>query len=231
MPSWKHNLELGARRDGMIKYDWAPGMPFLGEFEGGRCFPQVFSAPIDGPAPAMPSFTDDAIFAKEKKSLFQLVVVLDDLADLPAAKAALSNVDALSGGELSAEEATFIVHDFSNTSQSVLPPSECQCIIRVLTAPEYISASALHPENAIHRPAPHFYNPNRIRDDIGRDKNFAILRPDRFIFAACRDRKELEHAAGLIPEYLKSSSGYAAGEKNATEADKERFKHYENLWG
>ena len=213
IPSWKHNLELGARREGMIKYDWGPGMPFLREYEGGRCFPQVFSAPINEPAPAMPSFTDDAIFAEKKKCLFQVVVLLDNLTSLPMVEKDLADIDTRSTGELNAKEATFIVHDFSTPGPASTSDLNTTNIIRVLTASEYTATTALYPENAIHRPTPHCYNPNRIRDDIGHDKVFVILRPDRFVFATCRNRTELEHAAGLISESLQLPKGHAKDEK------------------
>jgi hypothetical protein len=73
----------------MIKYDYRPGMPFLKELEGGRCMPQVFSAPIDGAAPAMPMLIDDMIFAQEKKKLFQIVAIITSIEEVKAAEADL----------------------------------------------------------------------------------------------------------------------------------------------
>ena len=187
----------------MVKYDWTPGMPFLKDYEGGRCLPQVFSALIDGPAPAMPTFTDDTIFAGKKQCLFQVVVLLDELAGVSAAEKELAGIDTCSAGELRAQEATFLIHDFATPRRrSVEAQRQDLNIIRVVTASEYEEVSALHPENAVHRPNPQFYNPNRIRDDVGHDKVFIIVRPDRFIFAACRDRTELEHTASLIAASL-----------------------------
>jgi hypothetical protein len=77
VPSWKCSLEQGHRAQGTTKYDWAPGMPFFPQFRGGKSFPQVFCAPIDGPAPPIPMFTDDAVFHAEKKGCFQIVALLD----------------------------------------------------------------------------------------------------------------------------------------------------------
>ncbi|PVH71143.1 hypothetical protein DL98DRAFT_597227 [Cadophora sp. DSE1049] len=39
IPSQIHKLEMGARRYGMISYDYAPGMTFLPAYGGGLCFP------------------------------------------------------------------------------------------------------------------------------------------------------------------------------------------------
>jgi hypothetical protein len=206
VPSWKHDLEMGARRDGMIKYDYRPGMPFLKELEGGRCMPQVFSAPVNELAPAMPSFTDDMIFAPEKKKLFQIAVIVTSVEELESAQADLVEVDKLSSGEMSAAEATYILHDSSGPIDQSSLPTDIPYITRVITGEEYTLATERHPENLIHRPPPLYYNPNRIRDDIGKDKKYIILRPDRFIFAACRDKEELEQAASSLQQCLMGGS-------------------------
>jgi len=212
----------------MIKYDYRPGMPFLKEFEGGRMLPQVFCAPVGELAPPMPMFTDDIIFAKEKRCLFQLVVLLTSLAEISVLKADLVNVDNLSEGELSADEATFILHDFSHLSKpagdshtlapSALTPAMSRYITRVITGGEYEGATWYHSDYAIHRPPPLYYNHERLRNDIGRDQVFVILRPDRFVFAACRDRAELEKAAGLMRDVLEGG-GEGSGEEGKGEVE------------
>ncbi|MCJ1244020.1 hypothetical protein MMC30_001217 [Trapelia coarctata] len=231
VPSWRHQLELGGR-GGMIQYDYRPGMPFLEQFEGGRMFPQVFCAPVGELAPPMPMFTDDIIFSKEKKCLFQLVVIVESVAEIGRLKADLADIDTLSEGELDAEEATFILHDFSYLKASVSsasfqagPKSNLEdgdiatiprYITRTVTSGEYAATTDHHPDYAIHRPPPLRYNHERIRNDIGKDKKFVILRPDWFVFAACRDKGELEKAAGSIKRVL-----HGVGE--GVEQERERF--------
>lgn len=194
----------------MTKYDWAPGMPFLQQYAGGKSFPQVFSAPIDGPAPSIPTFTDDTIFAPEKKGLFQIVALLDRIDQLNAARTDIAQLK--SSGSLSIldpSEATYIVHSVSSGAApvSALPDKEKMRdnIIRVLGAEEYIAAGRT--DDAISkgfpRPPPVFYDPNRIRKDIGYDKVYVIVRWDRFVFAACRNYTELKDAVSRVEPTLR----------------------------
>ena len=210
VPSRKHRLQLGGRVDGMAKYDWSIGMPFLPQYEGGKSFPQVFSAPIDGPAPAIPTFTDDTIFGPEKKGIFQIVALLDSVDQLHNVRGDLAHIktsDSLSF--LDPTEATLILHGeipaVPQTSPLLGPESARGNTIRVLSAEEYTAAGVT--ESALKigfpRPPPLFYDPSRIRKDLGFDKVYVIVRWDRFVFAACRDRSELQKAAGLIEGCLK----------------------------
>jgi len=196
----------------MTKYDWAPGMPFLPHYEGGRSFPQVFSAPIEGPAPSVPAFTDDTIFAPSKSGLFQIVALLDSIGQLSAARADIAELKP--SGPLSVldpSEATYIVHGASGAPRvNVLPDHEVrrQNIIRVLGAEEYTAAGRTGDAviKSFPRPPPLFYDPNRIRKDLGRDKVYVIVRWDRFVFAACRDYSELQHAVSLVEATLRGGS-------------------------
>ena len=195
----------------MAKYDWSIGMPFLPQYDGGKSFPQVFSAPVDGPAPAIPTFTDDTVFAPQKKGIFQIVALLDSIDQLPNARkdlALINTSDSLSA--LDPTEATLIIHGeipaISKTSHLLYSESMRSNTIRVLSAEEYTAAGAT--ESALKtrfpRPPPLFYNPNRIRKDLGLDKVYVIVRWDRFVYAACRDRAELQNAVDMIEESLKA---------------------------
>jgi hypothetical protein len=113
---------MSVRRDGMIKYDYRPGMLFLKELEGGHRMPQVFSAPIDGAAPAMPMFTDDMIFAQEKKKkLFQIDVIITSIEEIKAAEANLVEVDKLSANKQTHMEATKVL----NLTPKAFQGSDC----------------------------------------------------------------------------------------------------------
>lgn len=46
VPSWKRWLEQGARREGMLKYTFEPGMHFLPDLGGGKMMPQVYASPL-----------------------------------------------------------------------------------------------------------------------------------------------------------------------------------------
>ena len=198
----------------MTKYDWAPGMPFLQQYEGGKSFPQVFSAPIDGPAPSIPAFTDDTIFAPDKKGLFQIVALLDSMDQLNAARADIAAIKP--SGSLSVldpSEASYLIHGGTSGAApvSVLADKEAsrQNVIRVLGSEEYIAAGRTDSVAAKNfpRPPPFFYDPNRIRKDLGYDKVYVIVRWDRFVFASCRNFSELQHAASLVEATVRGRTG------------------------
>ena len=113
IPVWKRHLELGPRAQGMTKYDWTLGMPFLSQFGGGKSFPQVFCAPIDEPAPPIPMFTDDAVFKAGKKGCFQIVALLNSLQQLPVVMENVKSITPLVGDGviLDTAETTYLVHD------------------------------------------------------------------------------------------------------------------------
>ncbi|KAI9741249.1 MAG: hypothetical protein M1834_002965 [Cirrosporium novae-zelandiae] len=193
VPSWKHQLEMGARREGMTRYQWQASMPFVAALGGGVNFPQVFCAPIDGEAPVVPAFTDDTIFHAKKKKLFQVVVLLSSVDEVPDAKSELEGIDRISKSELDATEATFIIHEQSPFKAAVADSSSSNTnIVRVIGAEEYSAV----PKSRI-RPAPLYYDADRIRKDFP-GKRYIILRSDRFVFAACADKTELATAAATI---------------------------------
>lgn len=116
LPSWRHQMELGQRQEGMARYDWKPGYPFLASKNGGRAFPQVFCLPYRAPR-SRPLFTDDVIFAKSKSGLFQVVVLLQDPKDMKAAKEDLARLGAVGiNGELKGDEATYLVQNLAASS-------------------------------------------------------------------------------------------------------------------
>jgi len=208
VPSWKHELQLGGRREGMTKYDWEPGLPFLPQFGGGKSFPQVFSAPIDGLAPPIPEFTDDAIFAPHKTTVLQLVALLNSVDDIPTARVELESLSfsADKSVMLDLSEATLIVHNTATLPTSIFSPSQkasassAESIIRVLDAAEYTAAGLTPAALATRfpRPEPLFYDPDRIRRDLGWDKKYVLVRWDRFVFASCKDVDELREAVAAI---------------------------------
>ena len=209
VPSWKHNLELGGRREGMTTYQWTPGVHFLPLFEGGKSFPQVFSAPVAGPAPAIPSFTDDTVFATSKSGTFQLAVILDSVDHVVTSREELQGIGKLSSiTGLNLEEATFIIHGLSGAvSTSTLGSTGkdvTENVIRVIDADAYTAAgnTAEAPATGFKRHTPKFYNPDRIRVDLGRDKKYVIVRWDRIVFAACPSIRELQLAINQLDQHI-----------------------------
>lgn len=184
----------------MTKYDWENGMPFLPRFGGGKSFPQVFSAPIDGPAPPIPSFTDDAIFSPEKKDVFQVVALLDSVDQIEVARAEIERVEAVDI-MLNPSNATYIIHDEVPAVPALsLPTSSSKNTIRVLGSKEYEAAglTEIALKHTFKRHPPIMYDQNRIRKDLGADIRYVIVRWDRFVFASCRNLQELQNAAAQI---------------------------------
>jgi len=214
VPSWKRQLELGPRAYGMTKYDWAPGMPFLPKFGGGKSFPQVFCGPINGPAPSMPMFTDDAVFSAEKKGCFQIVALLDSFEQLRIAKEDIKSVTRqVEGGVvLDAAETTYLVYNqigsVPQTSLNLELLQDKRTCVRILDAEEYTAAGLTEAAIATNfaRPAPLYYDANRIKKDLGASAKYVIVRWDRMVFATCRDVTELQQAVGLVQGCLDGSA-------------------------
>jgi hypothetical protein len=145
------------------------------------------------------TFTDDVIFAKEKEGLFQLIVLVDSAEEALHARAELDDVDRISGGDLLSEEATFLIQKLSPSTTShndklrTSKALENHTDVYRIASGEVFAASKLNQG----RPAPRRYDPFRLKTEV-RGKKFIILRPDRFVFAACADKEELERAVEQI---------------------------------
>lgn len=204
--SYKAWRSKGHTRNGMIRYQYDAGMAFLPQFEGGASFPQVYCVSIadeiDDTSHAPIRFTDDAIFSSEKRKLFQLVVLLDNVAGITDARTLFHdiNIDTLSKGELLTSEVTYIIHDPLASAAPNLSPQVAKDlpdgVIRVATAEEFKESPL-----CIGRPEPVGYDMSRITHEM-KGKKFVIVRPDRFVYAACENRVELEEAVGSIARVL-----------------------------
>lgn len=198
----------------MTKYDWAPGMPFLPQFGGGKSFPQVFCGPIDGPAPPTPMFTDDAIFRSGKKGCFQIVALLDSPDQLPLAKGDITSVSCQieNGIILNTAETTYVVDNQFRSVPAASPYLEVlhdrTSCVRILEAEEYTAAGMTDAALATNltRPAPLYYDPHRIKKDLGASVNYVIVRWDRMVFASCRDVRELRQALDLVQNCIYNST-------------------------
>ena len=215
VPSWKYNLELGPRKDGMTRYDHAPDTPFLTKYGGGISFPQVFAAYIDQPAPSLPMFTDDFIFSKQKRGIFQVVALVGDLKQLRNVQDEIIAMGTEYDEDdiLFLAETTYIVHSqahLTHNQSSFLDalPSFAN-VLRVVGAKEYTAAGETTEALArgFPRPEPLDYNADRIYSDLGKDTLFSIVRWDRIVFASCRSLLELKEALGIIEKVLRGTVG------------------------
>ncbi|KAG4441837.1 hypothetical protein IFR05_002701 [Cadophora sp. M221] len=184
IPSMNRKLEAGPSRECMIRYKAQEGLPFLGDFCGGRSLPQVYCAPISRCVQGLGvRFTDDVIFGPNKKGIFQILVLSKSLADLAAIRKALVGIGELARELLIEDEATFIVQDSEVRGLGVDVGDD---VYRLATGEEFAADQTL----CNGRPAPQLYDMNRIEKDLN-GMTFIIVRPDRFVYAACETAEQL----------------------------------------
>ncbi|KAF3396168.1 hypothetical protein F1880_007280 [Penicillium rolfsii] len=193
VPSWRHELSLGRRKEGMVQYKHLEGLPFLPEHNGGLCLPQVYCKPL-GKSNQDVFFTDDVIFGPEKKGMFQLLVYAKTLDRVSAARQDVADIDDMSHGQIRANEATFLVETVEDMA---CDPADVVDNIFCLTSAEEFAQSPL----CFRRPEPEFYDPLCIGTAL-KGMSYVILRPDRFIFAACATRVDLRKIVGAAATYL-----------------------------
>lgn len=189
VPSWRRQLRLGPRKDGMVRYQFSPGMPFIPDLNGGLCLPQVYCKSSAGEV----FFTDDIIFNPSKKGLFQLLVYLQVPSELASAKDIISAIEGFSRGEIRIDEATYIIEDQDWKSTG---GQDVKSVYQLASAAEFAESSLCDG-----RPEPRYYDMQYLGKALGGSK-YVIVRPDRFIFAACSNLEEIERAAREAVEYL-----------------------------
>lgn len=156
VPTWRHEQELGMRREGMTTYPWTEDSCFPKNI-GGKCMPQIF---IRGNG----LFSDDVIFAN-KTAVMQILVLLDNVAEVPVSQAEILGIGKISAGFLDEYEATFLVHsDESAENTSVIFPK---------------TRDELFAERF--SPPPYHYDHLRLRKEVPFAR-YIICRPDRFVF-------------------------------------------------
>ncbi|UNI15993.1 hypothetical protein JDV02_002473 [Purpureocillium takamizusanense] len=203
IPSWKHWLHLGHRREGMTSYKWVDGkdMAFVPALGGGVNFPQVYAKRIvdketrDEPV----HFTDDLIFAPDKVGMFQLVILLNKIDDQDQilCRGELERLREMSGGHLREDEVTV----FLNSTQSGLGGAIAGTVYRLATADEF----AQDPVLCANRPYPTGYDAFRMAREVG-SRKFVVLRPDRFVFAATNTAVELHAVARMLREFAETGT-------------------------
>ncbi|KAJ5303520.1 hypothetical protein N7476_010319 [Penicillium atrosanguineum] len=186
IPAWRHELSLGRRKEGMVRYEYSNGLPFLPEYNGGLCLPQMYCKDIGRPDGEV-LFTDDVIFGREKKGLFQILVYIKSADQLPSSREIVADVDDMSKGEIRASEATFLIEGMDN--------EKCikgENVYRLATGEEFARSLLCD-----RRPAPKFYDLFYLAKEL-KGMRFVIVRQDRFIFAACDTKEDLRSAIGKL---------------------------------
>ncbi|KAE8315350.1 hypothetical protein BDV41DRAFT_563072 [Aspergillus transmontanensis] len=185
VPSWRHELSLGRRKEAIMQYEYSEGLLFLPRFNGGLSFPQVYCKALSNESEIL--FTDDVIFGPHKKGLFQLVVYVKSLDEVPPSRDIVADIDDMSNGEILASEVTFIIEDLGcqeiGTGDSVY---------RLATGEEFARSPLCE-----RRPEPAFYDRFQLSKAL-KGMRFAVVRQDRFIFAACDTREDLRVIIGEL---------------------------------
>lgn len=194
IPSWKRWLEKGPRAEGIYRYKHQPGLHFTGEFNGGGLLPQVYCTNTDA---SSVQFTDDVIFSPGKIGLMQLVVVVGSEVEVSSRSEdlkALSTIS-LSSGAVRVEERAFIIEDqnVDMTKES----DRAGTVVRIASGDEFARSSLCKG-----RPQPRYYDEKQIGKET-RGRPFLLVRPDRFIFAACANVQELKEALQTIEPILR----------------------------
>lgn len=185
VPSWKQWLELGPRAAKPTVYKYEDGMGFDAELHGGVQFPQSFCVSISGQPDTRVQFTDDVIFANGKVKLFQIVALLSDIDQVSLAKEQISGLDKVCS-QLSPAETTFFVRNHAMGKK--VSEERSENLFRIASAEEFSSSELCNG-----RQKPRLYDEDNMWA-LANGKRYVILRYDKFIFAACNNRAELEAA-------------------------------------
>ena len=139
-------------------------------------------------------FTDDVIFAEGKKGIFQIVLLLNGLQGL---KSATDDIYGIEGnGFFLPDDATFFVprmsvHASANDHEQGFVSTR---LYRSASTEEFAQSDLCQ-----FRPRPYGHNETLMWKTMA-GKLYILLRPDRFVFAACSTKADLEQAARRLVE-------------------------------
>ena len=199
VPRWKRHMEKGPRAGGMARYKHQPGLPFLPDGISGLLLPQVYGWNFRS---AQVAFSDDFIFSSSKRGLFQLLLLPDSPREAKELLAAVKKITQLCSGYIITEETSIFIQDhcaqLSQTKALLDELDPCTSIARVATGEEFAADATL----CRNRPSPQYYDPYRISKEV-KGMKYVVVRPDRFVYAACRDGDHLIRALeGLVSTLL-----------------------------
>lgn len=195
VPPMKRWIELGPRQAGRMRYEHGEGMPFLPEYGGGALFSQGYCVGLSSKGTDVPKvqLTDDVIFSEGKKGVFQIVVLLNkDIDELGSPESDLKGLDKICP-LLHPHETSYFIKRSHVHSNPIESPSD---VFRTASGEEF-DASPL----SAGRPPVRGYREYDMWT-AAEEKKYVILRADRFVFAACDSRKELEKAAARLNELV-----------------------------
>lgn len=198
IPPIRRWIELGPRQEGRMSYEHANEMPFMPELGGGVLFSQAFCMPMISPSDVkVPQvlFTDDVIFGGGKEGLFQLVVLMDkDVSQLESTRTELDGLEKVCYLLRPNEASFFVRRGEAHTNALASMRTEPGTVYRTASAEEFDN-SAL----SLGLPKVRGYKEYDMWEGM-RNRKFVILRSDRFVFASCNSRIELEQAAKRLQE-------------------------------
>lgn len=201
IPAWKRQLEEGGR-SAPVKYHYQPGLPFLGDGNGGSLFPQVFVYDFHKQKIAL---SDDLVFDASKMGLFRLVLLPKTSAEIPGLLGSLPPIAELSRGLVVADEITILVQDETANPPPLSQMSLGVRLARTATAVEFMSDPVL----SANRTWPRGYDPHRIHKSI-EHHNYALVRLDRFVYASCSSIADLEDSLRRLRPTLEGESASLA---------------------
>lgn len=192
VPAWRRELRLGRRKEGLVQYEYSPGLPFDPNRGGGICLPQVYCKSAQDHGRIL--FSDDVIFDRYKKGMFQLLVYLPSMSGFEEAWDTVSQIDKFSQGEFHPDEATFIVEQVDTMGAH---KARVGSVYYLATGDEFAKSALCRG-----RPEPRYYDSLDLRRML-KGNRFALVRPDRFVYGACNNLQDLEHIVGAAVKYLK----------------------------
>lgn len=165
------------------------------DMKGGVYFPQTYCANLSKGNRI--HFTDDVIFDQNQRNrLFRVVVLLNRLDEMSDAVRDLYAVEGISQ-DLALDGTTFFVPKESISDFTVdesISDGFGGRLFRSATAEEFGQS-----ELCRNRPFPRGYN-ELLMWQASKGMRYVILRPDRFVFAMCQSKLELEQAAKRLGE-------------------------------
>lgn len=199
VPPMKRWIELGPRQAGRMCYEHTKGMPFLPEFGGGALFSQAYCIALSSNGAQEPKlkFTDSVIFGDGKKGVFQLVVLMGgDVSHLQSVTKDIKSLDQISPLLYPSEASFFVRRSDAHIKPADSVGTNNPSLFRTASSEEF-DASSL----SVGRPPVRGYREYDMWTGVG-EKKYVILRADRFVFAACGSREELERAAVRLNELV-----------------------------
>lgn len=169
------------------KYDYSEGMAFFPYSQGGMMFSQVYLRTAEGTV----LFSDDMIFSLGKRSLFQLVVLASSSSEVQELAEELRRVRV---AKQMVEEASYVVQDL-NVEPTKLEKKGLK-VARIASADEFNWSRLSEGRMPVLGYDPHLWRSQHA------GRRYIVVRPDSFVFAACKDVMELANALRAVERIM-----------------------------